>query len=101
VLAELEQDCRRSGQETHWLLFWDLVVAPIHGNSKSPSLRDLCLRHRVDSEVKASNMVITAKRKFRSILERRIRASVDRSSDVQDEIRDLVKILSGGGAGQA
>jgi len=50
-------------------------------------------------EAKASNMVITVKRRFQAVLRRHVRQCVDSDAEVNEEIRDLMKIFCRRGAG--
>jgi hypothetical protein len=99
VLAEMEGSCRRSGQQVHWEVFCKRVVRPILDNVKPPSLVQLCRAHHIADEAKASNMVVTMKRRFQAGLRRHVRQSVDSNAAADEEILDLIRILSGPGAG--
>lgn len=99
VLAEVKAGCCQSGQEAHWLVFHARVVQPIQEDSDPPSLSDLCGQHGIDDEAKVSNMLITVKRRFRKVLRLHVRQFVGSEKDVDREIQDLMKILSGPGAG--
>jgi len=99
VLAEVERQCRETGESVHWEVFRARVVLPIMDNVEPPSLAHLCAKHGISNEAKASNMIITVKRRFQAVLRRHVRRFVDSDADVNDEIRDLMRIFSGGCAG--
>ncbi len=99
VLAEVKTGCCQSGQEAHWLVFHARVVQPIQEDTDPPSLSDLCGKHGIDDETKVSNMLITVKRRFQKMLRLHVRQFVGSEKDVDREIQDLMKILSGPGAG--
>ena len=70
------------------------VLRPIIDGDPSPSLSDICEKHGISSRVKASNMIITVKRRFQKILRFHIRQFVDSDAAVDEEIRHLMRILS-------
>jgi len=99
VLGELEKDCVDSGKEAHWRVFVARVVEPTLENARPTPLPELCKTLGIDNEVTASNMIITAKRRFRAILRRRIRGFVNSDDEIDEEIGDLVTMLSAKSAG--
>ena len=101
VLAAVEADCRQSGKSVHWEVFRARVIAPIVEGESPPSLPELCARYHIGDEAKASNMIITVKRRFRSALTAHIRDVVDSDDDVDGEIQELMQILARRGAGSA
>jgi RNA polymerase sigma-70 factor (ECF subfamily) len=98
VLAAVETECRDSGKDVHWEVFSDRTVTPLLENTKPPPLSELCERHSILDETKASNMIVTVKRRFRAELARQVRLAVSSDADVDMEIADLMKILSRYGA---
>jgi RNA polymerase sigma-70 factor (ECF subfamily) len=98
VLAEVEDSCRRSGQETHWAVFTERVLEPIVNHSRPTPYVELCDRLGISSRSRATTMHDTVRRKFQSILSDKVRQFVDTDADVQEEIRDLMSILGGPGA---
>ena len=99
VLTEVEGECRETGMATHWEVFRARILGRILENAASPSLTELCAKHHISSEMKASNMATTVKRRFYSILRRRVRQLVGSDSEIDQEIRDIIEIFSKGGAG--
>ncbi|MDP6635327.1 MAG: hypothetical protein QGG42_10540 [Phycisphaerae bacterium] len=95
VLTELEQHCRDGGKAVHWEMFRLRVLAPIVDNTTPRPLPELCTELGVASESKASNMIATIKRNFRTILRRSVRRFVDSDEEVDLEIAELMKILGG------
>ncbi|HUU43571.1 MAG TPA: hypothetical protein VMX57_07320 [Planctomycetota bacterium] len=94
VLEAVEDRCRRTAREVHWHVFRSRVVQPILENVEPPPLKELCRRYGVADEVQASNMIVTVKRWFRETLTRRVAESVPSGDEVEQEIRDLMEILS-------
>jgi RNA polymerase sigma-70 factor (ECF subfamily) len=99
VIAEVEAACRRGGMTKHWAVFHRTVVRPSLEGAEAPTLRELCDELGIASEAKASNMNVTVKRRFQAALRRQVRQYVDADEQVDQEIRELMEILSHGGAG--
>ncbi len=98
VLKTLEAECRQDGLSQHWEIFKARVLGPSMGSDAAPSLPELCARMGIDSEAKASNMIVTVKRRFKDLLKCRLRKYVDSDSDVDREIRRLGDLFGTGPA---
>ena len=98
VFAMVKKEYYTTGRAEYWEVFQATVVAPILDNTEAPSLTDLCEKYGIESEKKASNMTITVKRRFSTALKHHLRQFVDFDSEVEDELRALIEILSKGGA---
>lgn len=94
VLAEVKQECHSTGKAIHWEVFNAKVIGPIFDDTKAPSLKDICTKYGIDSEAKASNMIVTVKRRFRTVLKRQLQQFVQSDTDVEGEFDELIKILS-------
>ena len=99
VISQVKKECYDTGKENHWRVFHAKILSPILDNRASPSLKELCDRHGIDNEAKASNMIITVKRCFRRVLEDILRRFVRTDSEIEDEINELLEIISEGRAG--
>ena len=99
VLAEVRQEYCGTAKETHWKVFQARVLAPILDGAEAPPLADLCDKHGIEGESRASNMIITVKRRFGVVLRRCLRQFVQSDSEVEDEYSELIEILSKGSAG--
>jgi RNA polymerase sigma-70 factor (ECF subfamily) len=97
VLAEVERGCTRDGKKLHWQLFRVRVFEPIVTGDPPPSFRELCQRFDVKSELAASNMIVTVKRRFKAVLEQMLREQVNSDADVDGELGCLVAALGKGG----
>jgi DNA-directed RNA polymerase specialized sigma24 family protein len=93
ILAEVEADCRRDGLDLHWTIFRERIVQPIRGDGVSPSVKELCDKYGIDDEKKASNMLVTVKRRFQVALRRHVRNTVASEEDVEDEVQELFQYL--------
>ena len=98
VLSEVEHQCRQAGQAKHWEVFRRRVFLPIASGGKPESYADLCRRLDIDGAERATTMNVTVKRKFEAALRRRVRQLVDSEDQVDEEIQELMRILSKSGA---
>lgn len=93
VLQEVEQQFRQEGKEAYWLLFHDRILMPVmHGNN-APPLTTLCERYGIDNPSKASNLLVTVKRRLQKVLRERIREMVISDDEVEEELRDIQAFL--------
>jgi hypothetical protein len=94
VLAKVEEGCTRDGKSVHWQLFHAHVLTPIVTAEESPRLAQLCKDLGISDATQAANMIVTVKRRFQAALRDRMRDYVRSKEDVDQEIRDLMKIFS-------
>ena len=99
VLDEIKDEYCSTDRDSHWYAFWLKVAGPIIENSEAPSYVDICSKCGIEDESRASNMVITVKRRFRSVLRRHLRNLVQTDSEVDDELNEIFSILSKSDAG--
>ena len=99
VISQVRKECYDTGKETHWQVFQAKILDPIMDNRTASSLRELCERYGIESEAKVSNMIVTVKRCFRRVLEDQLGRFVREDSDIEDEINELLEVISGGRAG--
>jgi DNA-directed RNA polymerase specialized sigma24 family protein len=93
VLSDVETKCSEQVMETHWRVFHDRIVRPMLSNAAAPSLPDICEKYGIDSEKKASNMIITVKRRFQVILRQYLRNTVASEREVDDELQEIMQFL--------
>jgi len=93
VLSNVKHTCCEQGMETHWSVFSDRVVQPMLNNAAPSSLNDICKKYCIESEKKASNMIITVKRRFQNALKQYIRSTVASESQTTDELKEILKFL--------
>ncbi len=98
VLSELERECVGTGKRKHWEVFRARVLAPIVDNAATVPLAALCEQQGIDSEMTASNMIVTVKRRFQAMLRSRVRSFVNSDEEVEQEILDLIATLSASAA---
>jgi len=99
VIGDVKDDCLNNGLEKHWEVFQARMVKPTMEGLEAPGLDELCEQLDIESESKASNMAITVKRRFRAALVKRIRQYVESDDQVEEEIREMMEILSSRRAG--
>jgi DNA-directed RNA polymerase specialized sigma24 family protein len=93
VLAAVEQSCSEEGFQTHWELFHARIVEPILTGAPAPPLSEICARLGVEDTRRASNMIITVKRRFREMLRKSIRNTVISADKVDDELDEIIRFL--------
>ncbi|MHC4626341.1 MAG: RNA polymerase sigma factor [Planctomycetota bacterium] len=91
--AEVRAACQKQGMETHWALFHERVLQPILGHGDPASLSQLCENHGIEDTKKASNMIVTVKRRFRSVLMELVRNTVVTDEQAHEEFQYLLKFL--------
>lgn len=98
ILKQTEDQCRISGKAVHWDVFRKKVLGPIIDGTESPPLSEICQRYDIDSEAKASNMIVTVKRRFSAVLKRVLRQYVESDVQIDEEFDRLLMVLSKSGA---
>jgi RNA polymerase sigma-70 factor (ECF subfamily) len=89
VLKQVEAKCYEEGKIVHWQVFRDRLLRPIMERTTPVPLREICTRHGIDSEVKASNMIITVKRRFQAALMQQLRHSVLSEEHLEEEVEEI------------
>ncbi len=82
--------------ETHWYAFRDRIVQPALDNIKPPGLPEICSRYGIENESKASNMIITVKRRFQAALQRNLRITIASEEGLAEELREMLRFLPPG-----
>jgi hypothetical protein len=93
VLDEVESNCHREGKTVHWHLFYDRVLAPIMDRTDALSLKEACNRYGIEDETKASNMIVTVKRRFQKLLREYLRKSVMSDELLADELEEIKRFF--------
>ena len=93
VLKHLEAECRNKGQKAHFDIFSKRLIQPILYGVAAPSMADLGNVHGL-TEKQAGNLLETAKRAYRRLLEEEVRLYAASDSEVSEEIRDIFAILN-------
>ena len=98
VLGEVEKEYRSTDKGKHWQAFCIRVLEPIMNSEEQPSLPYICEKVGIETESKASNMIITVKRRLRKVLEHHMQQFVESDSEIEQEICELLQIFSGNSA---
>jgi DNA-directed RNA polymerase specialized sigma24 family protein len=93
VLEEVKDDCKQQGLDIHWALFNKRIVWPIFDDRPPPSLPELCELYDIEDEKKASNMIITVKRRFKAVLMQHVRNTVLSQGQASDELEELLQFF--------
>ena len=93
VLAAVKQSCSEEGLQTHWEFFYARIVEPILCGTSAPPLSEICARLGVEDTRRASNMMITVKRRFREMLRKFIRNTVISTDQVDEELDEIIRFL--------
>lgn len=99
VLDEVRTDCCREGMTVHWNVFCDRVLQPIMDDESPPSMKQICDKHNIANGIKASNMIITVKRRLRAAMEQKLRRSVISDREMDAELEEMTQFLSAKRAG--
>ena len=79
--------------EIHWSVFRERVVLPMLNDAACPSLTDICEKYGIESEKKASNMIVTVKRRFQAVLKQHIRDTVAAENEMAEELEEIMQFL--------
>ena len=93
VLSEVERICCARDMEIHWKVFRDRVAQPMLDDVPAPSLADICKRHGVEEPSQASNMVLTVKRRFQTILRQHVRSTVVSEGRISEEVSEILRFF--------
>jgi hypothetical protein len=93
VLSAVQASCEQDGLQIHWRVFEDRVVRPILQGSVSPSLSEVCRKHGIQDEKKASNMLVTVKRRFQAALKEYVRTTVASDKHIQAELTEILNFF--------
>ena len=94
VLAQVKAEYCLTGREPHWRVFEARVLAPILHGGDAPPLEEICRDCGIADDVKASNMVVTVKRRFQAVLRRCLRDLVPSENEVEAEFCEILNILA-------
>jgi RNA polymerase sigma-70 factor (ECF subfamily) len=89
VLGQVETKCHEDGMTVHWHVFRARVLDPITERAVPVLLREICAKYGIEDEARASNMLITVKRRFKAVLRQHLRESVISDDDVSGEVEEI------------
>jgi RNA polymerase sigma-70 factor (ECF subfamily) len=93
ALSEVKQSYTQQDMETHWRVFDDHVLQPVLEEREPPSLTTICQRYGIETEVVASHMLTTVKRRFQNVLKRHVRLTVLTGEAVAEELEEILRFF--------
>jgi DNA-directed RNA polymerase specialized sigma24 family protein len=93
VLSDVETKCHEQDMSIHWNIFNERVVQPILKKQAPPSLENICKKYGIADRKKASNMTITVKRCFQSILQEHVRNTVISDDQTPEELQEIMQFF--------
>jgi RNA polymerase sigma-70 factor (ECF subfamily) len=87
---------RGKGRDETWAVFSEGCFLPLHHGEERPSDTELARRHGLESARQVSNTITNAKRRFGGFLREVVREYEQSDGTVNDEIRELIAIVSDG-----
>lgn len=93
VLKDVETGCKADGKAVHWEVFRDRVLRPVMKGGEAPCMEGICRKYGIQDPIKASNMVVTVKRRFRTALAKRLRDSVMSDEEAEAELQEIKRFL--------
>jgi len=89
VLEEVERKCHEDGKDVHWGIFCDRVLHPIMDRKDPPPIKEIVTKYGISDESKASNMMVTVKRRLQVALKQYLRESVTSDEYVKGELEQI------------
>jgi RNA polymerase sigma-70 factor (ECF subfamily) len=89
VLEEVERKCHEDGKDIHWGVFCDRVLHPVMDRGNPPPLKEIVAKYGIQDETKASNMIVTVKRRLQVALKQYLRESVTSDEYVNGELEQI------------
>ncbi len=93
VLADLKAAYEQADRRLHWQIFRDRTLRPIMEGFDAPSLESVCRKHGVSDTAKASNMILTVKRRFQTLIRRHLRDLVMSDREADEELQEISRFL--------
>ena len=93
VLSDVEAKCHEQGMSMHWNIFHDRLVQPILKQQAPPSLETVCEKYGIADRKKASNMMITVKRCFQTVLQEHVRNTVISDDQTREELQEIMQFF--------
>ena len=93
TLSEVQAECKDRGLEVHWNVFRNRVVQPLIEGKRPPSYKDISSLYGIENESTVSNMLVTVKRRFKTILKRQLHTTVFSEDDVNSELQEMLNLF--------
>lgn len=86
TIERTEAACVQDGMTQQWAAFKAVVLGPLTGRVKAPTMDELAERVGAAGPAQVSNMIQTVKRRFRRTLEQVVAETVNDPADVAQEL---------------
>ena len=93
VLALLKKEYEQSNRQLHWLCFHDHTLRPIMEGVTAPTLDMLCKTYDISDTTKVSNMILTVKRRFQTLIRQHLRDLVMSDEEAEEELKEIRQFL--------
>jgi len=93
ALTDLAYECEHDDLSPHWAVFQQKVLSPIFEGTAAPSMEELCTQHGIESESRASNMIVTVKRRFHKIISRYLSQGQDHEQSFPETLEQFMGIF--------
>lgn len=93
VLVDVKAACYEDGKTVYWHLFRERILDPITQKAAPLSMDELCHKYRIKDKTKGSNMIVTAKRRFRTALRQHLRGLVTSEQEIDSELAEIMQFL--------
>ena len=93
VLKQVKEECEKTNKALHWQIFRDRSLRPIMEGCDVPSIEAVCKKHGISDTVKASNMIVTVKRRFQMIFREYLRQSAMSDKEAEEELKEIRRFL--------
>lgn len=93
VLEQVREECYRDGKTMQWHVFQARILDPIMNKTPPLSLDEISHKYGIKDPAKASNMIVTVKRRFSTALRKHLRESVASDEEVADELQEMMRFL--------
>ena len=91
----MRTECETEQRGTEWEVFTSRILHPMLDGTKPIEYEQLVQRFHLESPAQASNLLMTAKRRFQRLLRRAVMQYADDDADVEDELRELWRVTAG------
>lgn len=95
AIERMKADCLTSGRGDVWVVFENRLLLPMLDGVEPTPLEELAVQIKAGSVQQVSNLLVTGKRNFQRSLRSVVGEYERRADDIEAEIADLQRILSG------
>ncbi|MEL6109318.1 MAG: hypothetical protein AAFU85_25205 [Planctomycetota bacterium] len=96
AIAWMRDECETEGRAHEWAIFRKRLLEPALSAAEPVDYGDLVRQHELSSAAQASNLLMTAKRRFQRLLHRAVTDYADNDHDLESEMNELWRVASAG-----